>query len=254
MSSNRMDEEDILFHSIAKDTEFNKSTLKLAMVENDPNRLETMLKGIQIRDKKELLTELKRFVDEDIELKDEKKDEYKKAIKENEELYKEIERVIADKLHLDIEEIEEHEGDIIGYEGIRDTVSNFRNSSEEIMFRANLISISNTQRVLQEEFQTINITEENAEKILGIMNDVIDTSANWLKYLKSQSEKGKFDLYKEEFWGLMDETIKESKKTLRITEAKRQEIADRFPEIARRVDEKEEREQRNRENSDGDER
>ena len=255
---NRMTTEEVLFKGLDKDTKLHKITLGLARIETNPDRLRDMLFGLQIGNKRDFIKDLKKYVDNDATLKDEKRKEYLDSIKENEEIYDEIEQVLLDKLGLDRVEY-----DIKKYQGVRDNPDDFRESHVEIMLRSNLKTITNTQKMLQQRITDVEVTEENAKYILRLMNETVDETVDWIKFVKSQKEKGKFDLFDDEYIDLLDETLDECKKTLAIDAQKRERIEQEFPDIAREVDEEEMAEQEsgrpnnrnNREPSDdGDER
>ena len=258
------DKERELYTSIKAEGKFLDVVLKLATVQQDPERLGRILYNLQIGNKRDSNKDLKGFIKKDGSLKNTHKEAFYEVLKDNDEKYKKIQEVICDKLNYTEEEIEEarrekEESTTIEIEdprgteteenldketiiasllGRRTNESDTKNSFDDFKtdqvkksLKSSLTTIKTSLAIIEENLEHIDIStmqpgSQDAKSLANLVRRSKTTSSEWLEYLVDQKLNKKFMLHEDVLLNLFNETIEPAKRTWELATMMEQEMKD----------------------------
>lgn len=249
-----VDKERELYTTVKTENEFLKIVLKLATKQEDHVRLGKMLYNLQIGNKRDYNKDLKGYIKGNGNLKTTHKEAFYELIEENEEIYKQIQETICEKLgytESEIEEarIEKEKSKELGVEDPRgiesdedlnkekiitsllgrkanaidtkNSMDDFKAKQVKLNLKSSLTSIKTSLEEIENNLKHIDISRmqpdsEDTKVLAYLVKRTKVSSAKWLEYLVTQKVNKKFMLYEDNLLELFNGTIEPAKRTWEI--------------------------------------
>lgn len=256
------DKEWQIYASIQKENEFMEIVLSIAKGETNKDRLGKMLYNLQIGNRRDYNGDLKGFIKGAEKIKASHKEAFIELLEENDEIYKQVQEIICEKLEYTQEEIDlakkqKEESEEIGLEDPRgiesdehlekeqiiasllgrkanqiDTKNNFDDFHIEqvkLNLKLSLTNIKNSLDIIEENLTHIDLTKmqpgtDDAKALASLVRRSKIAAADWNEYLINEKMKKKFILQEDSLLNLFNDTIGPSKRTWELATMMEQEM------------------------------
>ena len=255
-------EEREIYVSIQKENEFMKVVLALARGETNPVRLQRMLYNLQIGNRRDYNKDLRGFIKKDKGLKTTHKEAFEEVLDENDKIYKNVQKVICEKLSITQEEIDEAKkekeknpdngledprglvpDELLTREQViasllgrkenqidtKNTYDDFQVKQVKLNLKLSLTNIKNALNIIEENLTHIDIStmepgSDDAKALASLVRRSKNTSKDWTEYLIHEKMQKKFKLHEDSFLNLFDDTIGPAKRTWELATNMEKEI------------------------------